>query len=43
MDRDGTIIEDVPYLSDSEKVELLPRVGKAISKLKSKRGDGHPR
>jgi D-glycero-D-manno-heptose 1,7-bisphosphate phosphatase len=33
MDRDGTVIEDIPYLSDPEKVELIPGTGKAISKL----------
>jgi D-glycero-D-manno-heptose 1,7-bisphosphate phosphatase len=33
LDRDGTIIEDVPYISDPEKVSLLPGAALAIHKL----------
>ncbi|MFQ6103120.1 MAG: D-glycero-alpha-D-manno-heptose-1,7-bisphosphate 7-phosphatase [Candidatus Glassbacteria bacterium] len=32
-DRDGTIIEDVPYISDPEKVTLIPGSALAIRKL----------
>jgi HAD superfamily hydrolase (TIGR01662 family) len=30
LDRDDTIIRDVPYLSDPEQIELLPEVPEAI-------------
>ena len=33
LDRDGTLIEEVGYLSDVEQFNLLPRVGKAIRLL----------
>ncbi|MDR1405524.1 MAG: HAD-IIIA family hydrolase [Candidatus Methanoplasma sp.] len=34
VDRDDTIVKDVPYCNDPEKIRLLPGVPKAISKLK---------
>jgi D-glycero-D-manno-heptose 1,7-bisphosphate phosphatase len=33
LDRDGTIIEDVAYLRDSEQVRLLPGAAEAIKRL----------
>lgn len=33
LDRDGTIIEDVPYNSDPEKVSLIPGSAPAVRKL----------
>jgi D-glycero-D-manno-heptose 1,7-bisphosphate phosphatase len=33
LDRDGTVIEDVPYLGDPAGVRLLPGAGAAISRL----------
>ena len=33
MDRDGTIIEDIPYLSDADKVRLITGSALAIRKL----------
>jgi D,D-heptose 1,7-bisphosphate phosphatase len=33
LDRDGTIIEDVGYLSDPDRVRLLPGAAEAISRL----------
>lgn len=33
MDRDGTVIEEIPYLSHPEEVKLIPKAGKAILKL----------
>lgn len=33
LDRDGTINKDVGYVSNPEKLELLPRVTKAIKRL----------
>jgi D-glycero-D-manno-heptose 1,7-bisphosphate phosphatase len=33
LDRDDTIIKDVPYLSDPEKVELMPGAAEAIRML----------
>jgi len=33
LDRDGTIIEDVAYLRDTEQVRLLPGAAKAIKRL----------
>ncbi|MDR1954683.1 MAG: HAD-IIIA family hydrolase [Candidatus Methanoplasma sp.] len=34
IDRDDTIVEDVPYCNDPGKLRMLPGVPKAISKLK---------
>ncbi len=31
LDRDGTLIEDIPYLSDPQRIQLLPGVQKALS------------
>jgi rfaE bifunctional protein nucleotidyltransferase chain/domain len=33
VDRDGTMIEDVPYLSDPKRVRLLPGVGPGLATL----------
>ncbi|MCK5539505.1 MAG: HAD-IIIA family hydrolase, partial [Deltaproteobacteria bacterium] len=33
LDRDGTIIREVNYLSRLEDVELLPQAGEAIARL----------
>lgn len=33
LDRDGTVIEDKHYLSDPDKVELLPGAGDALARL----------
>jgi D-glycero-D-manno-heptose 1,7-bisphosphate phosphatase len=33
LDRDGTIIEDVGYLADPDRVRLLPGAAEAISRL----------
>jgi histidinol-phosphate phosphatase family protein len=33
LDRDGTLIRDVPFLNDPEKVELLPGVGEGLCAL----------
>src|SRR5512133_449984 len=30
LDRDGTLIRDVPFLNDAERVELLPGVGEGL-------------
>jgi len=35
LDRDGTLIDDVPYLSDPAKVRLLPEVPEALRLLAS--------
>jgi D-glycero-D-manno-heptose 1,7-bisphosphate phosphatase len=35
LDRDGTLIRDVPYLSDPTKVELLPGVGEGLAELQA--------
>ena len=37
LDRDGTIIEDVPYLGDPGKVRLLPGAACAIRRLNEQR------
>src|SRR5437879_3801704 len=34
LDRDGTLIEDVPYLSDPARVRLLPGVADALRRLR---------
>lgn len=34
LDRDGTLIEHVPYLSDPAMVSLLPRVAEALKRLR---------
>jgi D,D-heptose 1,7-bisphosphate phosphatase len=34
LDRDGTLIEDVPYLSDPALVRLLPGASEAVKKLR---------
>ena len=36
LDRDGTILRDVGYLSREEQIEILPRVPEAIRMLKKK-------
>ncbi len=33
LDRDGTLLKDVPYLSDPHDVELLPGVGEGLAAL----------
>jgi D-glycero-D-manno-heptose 1,7-bisphosphate phosphatase len=33
LDRDGTIIEDVPYGTDPDKVQLFPEVREALARL----------
>lgn len=33
LDRDGTLLQDVPYLSDPREVELLPGVGEGLARL----------
>jgi len=35
LDRDGTLIRDVPYLNDPDKVELLPEVGEGLQELQA--------
>lgn len=37
LDRDGTIIRDVSYLSHADEVELLPGAARAISRLNASR------
>jgi D-glycero-D-manno-heptose 1,7-bisphosphate phosphatase len=34
LDRDGTVIEDIPYLADPSRVKLLPGAADAICKLR---------
>ncbi len=34
LDRDGTLIRNVPYCSDPAKVEILPGVAQSLRKLK---------
>jgi len=36
LDRDDTVIKDVPYLSDPDKVELMPGAAEAVSLLNSR-------
>lgn len=36
LDRDDTLIKDIPYLSDPEKVELLPGAAQAVRMLNEK-------
>ena len=36
LDRDDTLIENVPYLGDPEKVKLLPGAKEAIQRLHRK-------
>ena len=33
LDRDGTLIRDVPFLNDPERVELLPGVAEGLAEL----------
>lgn len=33
LDRDGTLIRDIPFLHDPEKLELLPEVGEGLAAL----------
>jgi rfaE bifunctional protein nucleotidyltransferase chain/domain len=35
LDRDGTLIRDVPFLNDPEKVDLLPGVGEGLAELQA--------
>ena len=35
LDRDGTLIRDVPFLNDPEKVELLPGVGEGLAAMQA--------
>lgn len=35
FDRDGTLIKDLPYLNDPEKVDLLPNAIDGLTVLKS--------
>lgn len=37
LDRDGTLIEDVNYLSDKKQIKILPQVPEGIRLLNSKR------
>src|SRR5947209_20635641 len=34
LDRDGTVIEDVPYLDDPARVRLLPGAAEALARLR---------
>lgn len=34
LDRDGTIIRDIPYLHDPSRVELLPGVGEGLAAIR---------
>jgi D,D-heptose 1,7-bisphosphate phosphatase len=34
LDKDGTLIEDVPYNADPERIKLSDRAGQALAKLK---------
>ncbi len=34
LDKDGTLVEDVPYNVDPGKIKLYPEVGKALKRLK---------
>jgi D-glycero-D-manno-heptose 1,7-bisphosphate phosphatase len=36
LDRDGTLIRNVPYCSDPAKVEILPGVARSLRKLKER-------
>jgi D-glycero-D-manno-heptose 1,7-bisphosphate phosphatase len=33
LDKDGTLVQDLPYNVDPERIELLPGVGKALRRL----------
>lgn len=33
LDKDGTLVHDVPYNADPDRVELLPRVGEGLRQL----------
>ena len=33
IDKDGTLVQDLPYNVDPERIELLPGVGKALRRL----------
>ena len=35
LDRDGTLIRDIPFLHDPAKVELLPGVGEGLARLQT--------
>jgi len=35
LDRDGTLIEDIPYLNEPQRVRLLPRVAASLRTLKA--------
>jgi D-glycero-D-manno-heptose 1,7-bisphosphate phosphatase len=35
LDRDGSLIRDVPFLNDPDKVELLPGVGEGLAELQA--------
>ena len=35
LDRDGTLIRDVPFLHDPARVELMPGVGKGLAALQA--------
>jgi rfaE bifunctional protein nucleotidyltransferase chain/domain len=35
VDRDGTLIRDVPFLNDPERVELLPGAGEGLTELQA--------
>jgi D-glycero-D-manno-heptose 1,7-bisphosphate phosphatase len=35
LDRDGTLIRDIPFLHDPEKLELLPGVGEGLARLQA--------
>lgn len=35
LDRDGTLIRDIPFLNDPDQVELLPGVGEGLAELQA--------
>ena len=35
LDRDGTLIRDVHYLKDPEKVEIIEEIGESLLKVKN--------
>lgn len=38
LDRDGTIIKNIPYLNDYKKIEYLPHIFNALKSLKHEKG-----
>ena len=33
LDKDGTLVHDVPYNADPDRIEFLPRVGEGLRQL----------